>query len=70
MGENEIDQQAIHEAFLQNLKEIERLTTALGVSVPDFKQLAEESKTLRETRLTEPESYTRNYLDDPRWGIG
>ena len=67
-GENEINQQAIHEAFLQNLKEIERLSTALGVSEPDFKQLAEESKTLRETRLTEPESYTRNYLDDPRWG--
>lgn len=67
-AEMQVEPEAIHQAFLQDLKKIKRLSKQLGVSEPDLSLLVEESRRLRETRLTEPESYTRNYLDDPRWG--
>lgn len=67
-AEMEEDFQAVYQALLQNLEEIGRLSENLDVSKPDFALLAEEAGMLRETRLTEAESYTRNYLADPRWG--
>ncbi len=67
-AEMQVDAGAIHQAFLQEMKKIKRLSKQLGVAEPDLSLLAEEAMRLRETRLTEPESYTRQYLDDPRWG--
>ncbi|NLE83750.1 MAG: sigma-70 family RNA polymerase sigma factor [Chloroflexi bacterium] len=49
-------------------EQVKRDAQRLQTEKPELKQVLLEASTMERDTLEESESYTRNYLDDPRWG--
>jgi len=67
--EGRLDAESVFTDMCSTWKQIERDLLSLEAVAPDIREVLTEASLMSKEGLSTVESYTRNYLDDPRWGV-
>ncbi len=67
-GDGSIDAESIFMDLCSTWEQIKRDALRLQSDAPDIIEIMREASLMDKEGLSKVESYTRNYLDDPRWG--
>lgn len=67
--EGRLDAAGVFMDMCSTWEQIKRDLLSLDSDAPDVREVMTEASLMSKEGLSKVESYTRNYLDDPRWGV-
>ncbi|MEL7626562.1 MAG: sigma-70 family RNA polymerase sigma factor [Anaerolineaceae bacterium] len=66
--DDSLDAESVYMDLCSTWEQVKRDALRLQVDPPDIHEVLTEASLMNRVGITKAESYTRNYLEDPRWG--